>query len=172
MEWQGIDLSGSKKSEWVFTTYKTIKKIVFSLIFIITVGLTLGTNYLHKKQEVGSLVEQLNQLKTENTMLIQKLSNLQNNKQILPFIKSKQIEESFQLIERLPLKNGGINSIQFYLDNNFYLKIIGNLSSQSDFQALENFLREQTLFDLKVDQINLNHSNETNFIFTIKHQGI
>ncbi|MDD0825051.1 hypothetical protein PTQ27_11360 [Mannheimia sp. AT1] len=172
MEWKGIDLAGSKQSKWVLTSYTTIKQFGLILLFIVGINLIFTFYYLQKKQEIYPLATQLNQLKAEKSALIQKIADLDNNKKILPFIKGHEIEQSFELIKNFPLKNGGINSILFYLDNNLYLKITGKLSSQQDFQMLEQFLREQDLFELKVDQINLNHNNETHLIFTVKHKGI
>ena len=62
-------------------------------------------------------------------------------------------------------------SIQIYIENELYLKISGNLDNQSDFKNLEHYLHQQDLFETKTDQINVNHKNETQFIFTLKHKG-
>lgn len=171
MEWKGIDLAGSKQNEWVLTSKKTLKKLYVLLIIMVGTSFLLSRYYLQKKQEIFPLILQLNQLKNEHVILTQHIADLQNNAVHQTFIKSKELEESFKLINKFPLRNGGINSIQFYLDNNLYLRIIGKLSSQTDFQKLERFLREQALFDLKVEQVNLNQKNETSFIFTIKYKG-
>ncbi|HDL6055960.1 TPA: hypothetical protein PXF88_000992, partial [Mannheimia haemolytica] len=48
---------------------------------------------------------------------------------------------------------------------------IGNLDNQSDFQSLESYLYQQDLFETKTEQINVNHKNEIQFIFTLKHKG-
>ncbi|HEB5639031.1 TPA: hypothetical protein RZD90_002298, partial [Mannheimia haemolytica] len=94
-----------------------------------------------------------------------------NHTNTLPFAEPKKIAQLLAIIDNLPLKNGGIETIQIYLETDLYLKIIGNLDNQSDFQSLESYLYQQDLFETKTEQINVNHKNEIQFIFTLKHKG-
>ncbi|QLB14288.1 hypothetical protein A6B39_01905 [Mannheimia granulomatis] len=172
MEWQGIDLAGNAQSKWIFTTYYLIKKMALVLFSLIGIALFLIFYHLQKKQEIYPLVEQLNQLQTENRALENKIANLQSHNQVsLPVSTKKEIEKFITLIMQLPLKKGGINTIQLYHDNRLYLKISGKISSQEDFQALDKYLKEQQVFELKTDHISVNNKNETEFIFTLKYQG-
>lgn len=172
MEWKGIDLSGSAKRKWVLAHYKSIKNIL--LIFFFTIGISVAfTVYsLQKKQEITSLAEEINQLDNQILTLKNKITQLQSNNNILlPFVKTGELEKYLNLIERLPLPNGGIESIQIYLESELYLKISGNIKRQEDFQKLEQYLNNQNFIEIKTDHINLNQHNETNFILSLKYKG-
>lgn len=172
MEWKGIDLSGSAKRKWVLAHYKSIKNIL--LIFFFTIGISVAfTVYsLQKKQEIKPLTEEINQLDNQILMLKNKIIQLQNNNNILlPFAKTIELEKYLNLIENLPLPNGGIENIQIYLDPMLYLKISGNIEKQDDFQKLEQYLNSQNFIEIKTDHINLNQHNETHFIMTLKYKG-
>lgn len=172
MEWQGIDLTDYSESKWIFTAYNTLKNIVLGLFLIIGMSGLLTFYHLQKNQEIHPLVNQLNELKNEISTLENKLTNLKNNNRMpLVFAKSEEITKQLNLIHQLPLKNGGINSVQIYLEKAFYLKLSGKLSSQEDFQKLEKYLNNQNQFEIKTDLINLNNKNEIEFIFTLKQRG-
>lgn len=172
MEWKGIDLTGKNRSKWIFTAYNTIKQIAFALLLAIGIGLITFFYYLQKIQEIHPLVMQLNQLKTEISVLENKINYLKSDHQtMLPFAENKKLEKFIILIEQLPLKNGGIDSLQIYLENHLTLKLSGKIHLLSDFQKLEKYLNEKDFIELKTDQININNRNETEFIFTLKYKG-
>lgn len=172
MEWQGVDLSNSKQADWVSTHYTTLKHIFYFFLLIAGISLCLVFYHLQKKQEIELLANQLNQLQTETTVLENKMIYLQNaHKTELAFAKSPEIEKLLNLIYQLPLKNGGIHSIQIYIEQSLYLRLSGKLNSNAEFQILEEYLRHQHIAELKTDKINVNHKNETHFIFTLKYQG-
>lgn len=171
MEWQGIDLTDYSESKWIFTAYNTLKNIVLGSFLIIGISGLLTFYHLQKNQEIHPLVSRLNELKNEISTLENKLTNLNNNRTPSKFAKSEEIEKQLNLIHQLPLKNGGINLVQIYLENVLYLKLSGKLSSQEDFQKLEKYLNNQNQFEIKTDLINLNNKNEIEFIFTLKQRG-
>lgn len=172
MEWQGIDLSGSAQSKWVFTSHKNIINTLF--ILLLAVGISLGLTFYHsqKKQEIIPLVEELRQLNNQTVAIKNKIFQLQNNNDNpLPFIKKAELEKFLILIKKLPLKNGGIESIQIYLEPQLYVKISGKFSTEEDFPTLESYLKKIDFIEMKTDHITLNQHNETDFILTLKYKG-
>lgn len=171
MEWQGIDLSGNTQSKWVFTHYTVLKNTLLSLIFMSLISMFITFYFLQKKQEIRPLVAKLNQLQGEITSFENKITHLNNNAEtVLPTASKEEIEKYLILIQALPLKNGGINSIQIYLEPQLHLKLNGKLQNQTDFKQLEKYLNSQDFIEIKTDQISVNHKNEIEFIFTLKYK--
>ncbi|AHG75136.1 hypothetical protein [Mannheimia varigena] len=172
MEWQGIDLSGKRKCEWIFTSYKSIKNITYTLLLTSLISVCLLFYIFNKKNEIEMLTQQSEKLQEDTFDFENKILLLQNeNNIILPFIDNKKIEQLFTMIQHIPLKNGGIDTIQFYQENNLYLRMSGVLSIEEDFKKLEQYLHQQDFIETKTEQVNVNHKNETSFTFTIKHKG-
>lgn len=172
MEWQGIDLSGKRKCEWIFTSYKSIKNITYTLLLTSLISVCLLFYIFNKKNEIEMLTQQSENLQEDTFDFENKILLLQNeNNIILPFIDNKKIEQLFTMIQHIPLKNGGIDTIQFYQENNLYLRMSGVLSIEEDFKKLEQYLHQQDFIETKTEQVNVNHKNETSFTFTIKHKG-
>lgn len=172
MEWQGIDLSHNKQRDWVTTHWQTLKNLFLITLILIGIGLSLLFYHLQKQQEIQPLVSQLNLQQTEYTALENKISHLQNHhKPNSPVAKQQQITQLLNIIEQLPLKNGGLNALQIYFEHSLYLRLSGKLNTQQDFQQLEAYLSKQKPIELKTDQINVNHKNEIHFIFTLKYKG-
>lgn len=172
MEWQGIDLSGNRKSKWVFTHYKSIKNIAYTFLLMGVISICLLFYSAQKKNEVEALTQQLEKLQTENFNFENKISLLQNGNNItLPFAEKKKIEPLFTMIQNIPLKNGGINTLQLYQEKDLHLRISGNLSIEEDFKKLEQYLYQQAFIETKTEQVSVNHKNEISFTFSIKHKG-
>ncbi|HGO5823551.1 TPA: hypothetical protein ACK3JW_001223 [Mannheimia haemolytica] len=172
MEWQGIDLSAHRKNSWLVTSYKRVKNVVYTLLLSALLGVVIIFYYLQKNQQIQPLVQQLEQIKTEILNIENKIIALtSHHKNTLPFADAKKIAQLLEIIHKLPLKNGGIEVIQIYIENELYLKISGNLDNEADFKNLEHYLYHQDLFETKTEQINVNHKNETQFIFTLKYKG-
>ncbi|HHW7568221.1 TPA: hypothetical protein ACU21S_001545 [Mannheimia haemolytica] len=172
MEWKGIDLSANRKNNWLTVSDKGIKNVIYTLLLSTLISLALIFLYLQKNQEIQPLAQQLELVKTDILNIENKIISLNSNHtNTLPFAEPKKIAQLLAIIDNLPLKNGGIETIQIYLETDLYLKIIGNLDNQSDFQSLESYLYQQDLFETKIEQINVNHKNEIQFIFTLKHKG-
>lgn len=172
MEWQGIDLSGNRKSKWVFTHYKSIKNIAYTFSLISLISLCLLFYSVQKKNEIESLTQQLEKLQADTVDFENKISHLKNNNNIiLPFAEKQKVEQLFTIIQHIPLKNGGIDVIQLYQEKDLYLRISGNLSIEEEFKNLEKYLYQQEFIETKTEQVSVNHKNEISFIFTIKHKG-
>ncbi|MEG9481622.1 hypothetical protein V6W59_04960 [Mannheimia sp. HC-2023] len=172
MEWQGIDLSDNRKSKWVFTHYKSIKNIAYTFLLMSLISFYLLFYIIHKNNEIKSLTQQLEKLQTDTFYFENKISLLQNRNNItLPFAENKKTEQLFTIIKNMPLKNGGIDTIQLYQEKDLYLRIGGNLSIEEDFKKLEQYLYQKEFIETKTEQVSVNHKNEISFTFSIKHKG-
>lgn len=172
MEWQGIDLSDNRKSKWVFTHYKSIKNIAYTFLLMSLISFYLLFYIIHKNNEIKSLTQQLEKLQTDTFDFENKISLLQNGNNItLPFAENKKTEQLFTIIKNMPLKNGGIDTIQLYQEKDLYLRIGGNLSIEEDFKKLEQYLYQKEFIETKTEQVSVNHKNEISFTFSIKHKG-
>ncbi|MEG9533302.1 hypothetical protein [Mannheimia indoligenes] len=172
MEWQGIDLSNNRKSKWVFTHYKSIKNIAYTFLLMSLISFYLLFYIIHKNNEIKSLTQQLEKLQTDTFDFENKISLLQNGNNItLPFAENRKTEQLFTIIKNIPLKNGGIDTIQLYQEKELYLRIGGNLSIEEDFNKLEQYLYQKEFIETKTEQVSVNHKNEISFTFSIKHKG-
>ncbi|AWW34328.1 hypothetical protein CT138_05460 [Mannheimia varigena] len=172
MEWQGIDLSDNRKSKWVFTHYKSIKNIACIFLLMSLISFYLLFYIIHKNNEIKSLTQQLEKLQTDTFYFENQISLLQNGNNItLPFAENKKTEQLFTIIKNMPLKNGGIDTIQLYQEKDLYLRIGGNLSIEEDFKNLEQYLYQKEFIETKTEQVSVNHKNEISFTFSIKHKG-
>ncbi|MEG9487280.1 hypothetical protein [Mannheimia indoligenes] len=172
MEWQGIDLSDNRKSKWVFTHYKSIKNIAYTFLLMSLISFYLLFYIIHKNNEIKSLTQQLEKLQTDTFDFENKISLIQNGNNItLPFAENKKTEQLFTIIKNMPLKNGGIDTIQLYQEKELYLRIGGNLSIEEDFNKLEQYLYQKEFIETKTEQVSVNHKNEISFTFSIKHKG-
>lgn len=172
MEWQGIDLSDNRKSKWVFTHYKSIKNIAYTFLLMSLISFYLLFYIIHKNNEIKSLTQQLEKLQTDTFDFENKILLLQNGNNItLPFAENKKTEQLFTIIKNMPLKNGGIDTIQLYQEKDLYLRIGGNLSIEEDFKKLEQYLYQKEFIETKTEQVSVNHKNEISFTFSIKHKG-
>ncbi|MEG9498449.1 hypothetical protein [Mannheimia indoligenes] len=172
MEWQGIDLSDNRKSKWIFTHYKSIKNIAYTFLLMSLISVYLLFYSVQKKNEINSLTQQLEKLQTDIFDFENKISLLQNGNNItLPFTENKKTELLFTIIKNIPLKNGGIDTIQLYQEKELNLIISGNLSIEDDFKKLEQYLYEKEFIETKTEQVSVNHKNEISFTFSIKHKG-
>lgn len=124
MEWQGIDLSDNRKSKWVFTHYKSIKNIACIFLLMSLISFYLLFYSVQKNNEIKSLTQQLKKLQTDTFDFENKILLLQNGNNItLPFAENKKTEQLFTIIKNMPLKNGGIDTIQLYQEKDLYLRI-------------------------------------------------
>lgn len=172
MEWQGIDLSDNRKSKWVFTHYKSIKNIAYTFLLMSLISFYLLFYIIHKNNEIKSLTQQLEKLQTDTFDFENKISLLQNGNNItLPFAENRKTEQLFTIIKNIPLKNGGIDTIQLYQEKELYLRIAGNLSIEEDFKKLEQYLYQKEFIETKTEQVSVNHKNEISFTFSIQHKG-
>ncbi|WHP46950.1 hypothetical protein QMO40_10030 [Mannheimia bovis] len=172
MEWQGIDLSDNRKSKWVFTHYKSIKNIACIFLLMSLISFYLLFYSVQKNNEIKSLTQQLKKLQTDTFDFENKILLLQNGNNItLPFAENKKTEQLFTIIKNMPLKNGGIDTIQLYQEKDLYLRIGGNLSIEEDFKKLEQYLYQKEFIETKTEQVSVNHKNEISFTFSIKHKG-
>ncbi|MEG9475016.1 hypothetical protein [Mannheimia indoligenes] len=172
MEWQGIDLSDNIKSKWVFTHYKSIKNIACIFLLMSLISFYLLFYSVQKNNEIKSLTQQLEKLQTDTFDFENKILLLQNGNNItLPFAENKKTEQLFTMIKNIPLKNGGIDTIQLYQEKELYLRIGGNLSIEEDFKKLEQYLYQKEFIETKTEQVSVNYKNEISFTFSIKHKG-
>lgn len=172
MEWQGIDLSGNRKIKWAFTHYKSIKNMAYTFLLMSVSIFCLLFYSVQKKNEIEVLTQQLEKLQTDTFDFENKISLLQNGNNItLPFAENNKIAQLFTIIQHIPLKNGGIDLIQLYQEQDLHLRISGNLKIEDDFKKLEQYLYQQEFIETKTEQVSVNHKNEISFIFSIKHKG-
>lgn len=173
MEWQGIDLSANRQKNWILAILKSVKQITLSFLILGTISILLTFYNWQKKTEIQPLELQLSQRNTEIFNMEQHLLLLKNDGQIqLPTANSNHIDDFVRIIINLPLKNGGVTSIQIYSDDALYMRMSGKLDEHTDFQNVEQYLKEFVFIELKTDYVKLNDKNETDFIFTLKYSEV
>lgn len=172
MEWQGIDLSDNKKRKWVLIAYSSIKNITYIVLFTGIISLYIIFYSLSQDKDINILTQQLAQKKNETLEFKNKILLLQSGENnSLSFAENNKLEKLLTLINKLPLKRGGIEVIQIHQEKELYLRMSGNLSEEDDFKKLEQYLYNQDFIETKTESVSVNHKNEITFVFSIKYKA-
>lgn len=172
MEWQGIDLSDNKKRKWVLIAYSSIKNITYIVLFTGIISLYIIFYSLSQDKDINILTQQLAQKKNEALEFKNKILLLQSGENnSLSFAENNKLEKLLTLINKLPLKRGGIEVIQIHQEKELYLRMSGNLSEEDDFKKLEQYLYNQDFIETKTESVSVNHKNEITFVFSIKYKA-
>ncbi|QLB40299.1 hypothetical protein [Mannheimia pernigra] len=172
MEWQGIDLSDNKKRKWVQIAYSSIKNITYIVLFTGIISLYLIFYGSNQNTNINILTQQLEQKKNEVLEFKNKILLLQSGENnSLSFAENNKLAKLLTLINKLPLKRGGIEVIQIHQENELHLKMSGNLSEEDDFKKLEQYLYNQDFVETKTESVSVNHKNEITFVFNIKYKA-
>ena len=168
MEWQGIDLSFSRQFYWLKETKRNIIKMMMSIIILVLFAVIMLMVY-HKSYEVYQLnVEQSQEYQNKIERIESKINHLKQavRKEELNAIENKFVERFLLYIEQFEV-SGAIDSIQLYRNDKVFLKIIGKLHHQSEFQRIEKQLKESKL-DYQIEQYQTNDKQQVEFTLLIK----
>lgn len=82
------------------------------------------------------------------------------------FTKS-QVGAFLNLLQSLPLPQGGVEEAIFEYDDMPIMKIVGVLINSDQFERLEKYLSEQKTFKYSLVSFQLNEQQEIEFVFNI-----
>ncbi|WP_150539142.1 hypothetical protein [Actinobacillus vicugnae] len=169
MEWQGIDLNDSRRKHWLQRSYRQLSSLLFILIFAIGIALYLQFNALQINQQNRPLVNQNQQLKAQLDHLNSRLMQ-QKNPKIQHFVQTlteKQIIDFLNLLQKLPLPQGGIEQAILIKDPEPIMKLTGVLANSSQFEQLEKYLSAQELFHFSLVNLQISEKNQVEFSLNI-----
>ncbi|ABN73305.1 hypothetical protein APL_0197 [Actinobacillus pleuropneumoniae serovar 5b str. L20] len=124
---------------------------------------------LQINQQNRPLAKQNQQLKTERDNLHRKLEQYRSSPirdTVQTFTKS-QVGAFLNLLQSLPLPQGGVEEAIFEYDDMPIMKIVGVLINSDQFERLEKYLSEQKTFKYSLVSFQLNEQQEIEFVFNI-----
>ncbi|ABY68802.1 hypothetical protein ACQP31_01030 [Actinobacillus pleuropneumoniae] len=169
MEWRGINLTDFRVRQWKSKIYKQFCCLVLIVSVAIGLAVHLQLAALQINQQNRPLAKQNQQLKTERDNLHRKLEQYRSSPirdTVQTFTKS-QVGAFLNLLQSLPLPQGGVEEAIFEYDDMPIMKIVGVLINSDQFERLEKYLSEQKTFKYSLVSFQLNEQQEIEFVFNI-----
>ncbi|ANF62194.1 hypothetical protein [[Haemophilus] ducreyi] len=172
MERCGVNLTGQKVIEWRRTTLKNISLILIMLLLNLFIAILFSIRTLQIDKQNRPIITQNQQAENEINKLMQKINLLKYNGNHLKqsYLKTKEIQYFIQLINNLPLRQGGIEWVHLENKNKPILKMTGKLAQQQAFGALENYLAGQVNLILTIDDFHINENKQVEFSLNVEWQ--
>ncbi|MDH2999043.1 hypothetical protein A1D22_04095 [Pasteurellaceae bacterium LFhippo2] len=176
MEWQGVDISGNRIARWINGSIRALLWLSLSLfasgLFCYFIYKSVS-QLIIKNQQDRQIINQQHQELNRLEQQINKLKNqLQGNTQITYFSK-KRILGIIHYLQQLPIQ-GGLNVAQLYFDeetNQEKLKLIGILNTSSEFEQLEQQLKQYN-YRYQLIHFQTNEQHQINFSLVIDLRSI
>lgn len=168
MEWQGINLSLTRQNFWLKETKKNIGYMMISIIVSFVIGLLAIFSYQEKKIIYQNDLNKYQHIQQEIENIEGRIEQIKQNvrKGDVEFIDNKIVERFLLYITQFQV-SGVIETIQLYRDGEIICKIIGKLHHQSEFQHIEQQLKETNL-EYQVEQYQTNEKQQIEFTLLIK----
>lgn len=169
MEWQGINLTDWRVKQWKRKIYnRCCWLFTFSMIaFCLAIYLQLSAWQI--SQQNRPLVSQNQQLKIDLERLN---SKLEQGKSLASVHSSETLSESqinsfLDLLQSLPLAQGGVEAVMLEHNEIPSMTISGILLQSIQFERLEKYLSEQKAFKYSLVNFQINEQNQVEFSLNV-----
>ena len=169
MEWQGINLTDFRLKQWKRQIYKQCCYLALMSVTALAVASFLHFTAVQIKQQNRPLIAQIHRLKQDLAALNDKLEQSRR----LPIVNinqtftAEQIAEFLNLLQNLPLPQGGIEEVIFEYSEIPSMRISGIFINSGQFERLEKYLSEQKAFRFSLANFQINEQQQIEFSFNI-----
>lgn len=169
MEWQGINLTDFRIRRWRQKIYKQFYGLLSITIVAVGLATYLQLTALQINQQNRPLAKQNQQLKTELDTLNRKLEQYQRSpiSDTSYVLTENQVTAFLNLLQSLPLPQGGIEEVILEYNDIPTMKIVGLLINSSQFEQLEKYLAKQKVFKFSLVNFQINEQHQVEFSFNI-----
>lgn len=162
---RGINLTASRQTAWAKKRLQQLTQLAISLSLALLIAYfaqqqAIQLNAINQEQQ--SLH---NQQQNQQAQLAQKIAQFkqqpQSNREVL--FRPEQIHTFLNLLENIPIKNGGLEIAQIYSEKTEQIKLIGKYQNQTEVQQLQEYLSQQN----KKATLEYLHTQENNVEFSL-----
>lgn len=139
-----LDLSGKRQRLWAKQIRKRFILAIFLLIIFALCARTIAHFALLNHTKNQALQQEKIDIMKQNQQLTQHIQQLQQNQTlyIQNSIESEKIIHWLDRIEKLPLKQGGLETLSFNQNDGLYLRLTGKVANQTEFEQMTTYLKQ------------------------------
>ncbi|WGE45666.1 hypothetical protein [Actinobacillus equuli] len=169
MEWQGINLTDWRIRQWKRKIYSRFYWLFIIGMMALSLAIYLQSSAWQISQQNRPLVSQNQQLKTELERLNSKLEQGRSlsNVHLSETLTERQVNMFLDLLQRLPLAQGGIDTVMLEHNEIPSMTITGILMQSIQFERLEKYLSEQKAFKYSLVNFQINDQHQVEFSLNI-----
>lgn len=169
MEWQGINLTNFRARQWVQNIYRQFISIFLISMIAIVFASYLRSHALQIDQKNRQRVSQNHYLNTELADLERKLEQGRNssNVHISQTLTEWQVIAFLDLLQSLPLPQGGVDTVVFEHNEAPSMTITGSLMQLAEFEQLEKYLASKINFTFSLVHFQVNQQHKIEFSLNI-----
>ncbi|WP_018652634.1 hypothetical protein [Actinobacillus capsulatus] len=169
MEWQGINLTDWRIRQWKRKIYSQFCWLFIIGMMALCLAIYLQSSAWQISQQNRPLVSQTKHLETELERLNSKLEQGRSlsNVHLSETLTESQVNMFLDLLQSLPLTQGGIDTVVLEHNEIPSMTITGILMQSSQFDRLEKYLFEQKAFKYSLVNFQINDQLQVEFSLNV-----